>query len=73
VAGLVNGRVEGEGRAVGWWIGGAAGRGRSADVGRLRELWQRAPRSKAGTMVGALDRVKSRKLHRLGVGRQKIF
>jgi hypothetical protein len=49
---LANGRVNGEGRATGWWIGGAAGRGWGADVGRRRELWQHAPRSEAGTVGG---------------------
>jgi hypothetical protein len=44
VAGLANERVNGEGRVM--------GQGWGADVGRRRELWQRAPRSEAGTVGG---------------------
>jgi hypothetical protein len=52
VAGLANGRGDGEERAAGWRTGGAVGRGRGAGVRRRRALWQQAPRSEVGTVGG---------------------
>jgi hypothetical protein len=52
VAGLENGRGDGEGRAAGRWTGGVAGRGRGAGVRHRWVLWQRAPISEAGTGGG---------------------
>jgi hypothetical protein len=52
VAGLVNGRGDGEGRWADWRIGGVVGRGQGTGVRCRRALWQRAPRSEAGTVGG---------------------